>query len=133
MFQQHHSHLIGLGKGPLTANVAISTEKFICKIYGVPEVDTCNKARVKLFCIGRLQEALPPTSDAAKFHIMRSHYQASSSSDRNGMDAPGWSVSTKATLSATYPESLQGDHVIWLYEGVPQSTLQLQEKSHRMH
>ena len=43
----------------------------------MPEVDTCNKARVKLFRIGRTQETLPPTSDTAKFHIMRSHYQAS--------------------------------------------------------
>jgi len=36
-------------KGPLTDHIAISTEKFICKMYGVPEVDTCNKASVKLF------------------------------------------------------------------------------------
>ena len=43
----------------------------------MPEVDSCNKARAKLFRIGRTQETLPPTSDAAKFHIMRSHYQAS--------------------------------------------------------
>ena len=34
----------------------------------MPNVDTCDKARVKLFCIGCAQEALPPTSDAAKFH-----------------------------------------------------------------
>ena len=46
-------------------------------IYGVAEVDTCNKARVKLLCIGRTQETLPSISDAATFHIMRSHYQAS--------------------------------------------------------
>ena len=52
-----------------------SAEKFICKIYGVAEV-TCNKARVKLFCKGFTQENLPPTSDAVKLHIMRSHYQA---------------------------------------------------------
>ena len=75
VFHRHHTDLIG--KGSLTANIAISTEKFICKIYCVPKVDTCNKARVKLYCIGRTQDALPPTSDAAKFHIMRSHYQAS--------------------------------------------------------
>ena len=34
-------------------------------------------SRLKLFCIGRAHETLPPTSDAAKFHIMRAHYQAS--------------------------------------------------------
>ena len=74
MFQQHHADLIG----PFTENLVISTEKFICKMCGVPEVDTCNKARIKLHCIGRAQETLPTiSSDAAKFHIMRAHYQAS--------------------------------------------------------
>lgn len=75
-FKQHHTNLTGLGKGPLTEDIVNSTEKFICKMYGVPEVDTWNKARVKLFCTGCPQETLPPTSDAVKFHIMRSHYQA---------------------------------------------------------
>ena len=73
VFQQHHTALFGLGKGPVTDHIVMSTEKFICKMYGVPEVDTCNKARVKLFCIGRAHESLPPTSDATKFHIMRAH------------------------------------------------------------
>ena len=77
VFKQHHTDLIGIGKGSLAENIATSTEKLICKIYGVPEVDTCNKARVNWFCMGRTQETLPPTSDAAKFHIMRSHHQAS--------------------------------------------------------
>ena len=53
VFKQHHTDLIGLRKGSLIENVATSTEKFICKIYGVPEVDTCNKARVKLFGVSR--------------------------------------------------------------------------------
>ena len=77
VFQRHHTDLIGLGKGPLTDHIVMSTEKFICKMYGVPEVDTCNKARVKLFCIGRAHETLPTASDATKFHIMRAHYQRS--------------------------------------------------------
>jgi len=33
----------------------------------------------------------------------------------------GRSVSATATLSATYLEIWQGDHIMWLYEGVPQS------------
>ena len=34
----------------LTENIATSTEKFICKIYGVPEVDTCkNTGQVVLY------------------------------------------------------------------------------------
>ena len=77
VFKQHHTYLVCIGKGSLTENIATSTDKFICKIYGVPEVDTCNKARVKLFCVGRTQETLPTTSDEATFHIMRSYYQAS--------------------------------------------------------
>jgi len=36
------------------------------------------------------------------------------------MDIPGWSVSATATLSATYPEILQEDHVIWVYDGMLQ-------------
>ena len=73
-FKQHCKDLNGLGTGPLTAAVAKSAEEFVCKIYGVSHVDTCDKARVKLFCEGHSQECLPP--DAVKFNIMRSHYQA---------------------------------------------------------
>ena len=47
------------------------------KYNGVPEDDTYNRARVQLFFINRPQETLSSTSDAAKFHIIRSHYQAS--------------------------------------------------------
>ena len=77
VFQKHHKDLADLGKGYLTENTVVSAAKFICKMYGIPKVDTSNKARVKLFCIGRAQENLPLTSDAAKFYIMRSRYQAS--------------------------------------------------------
>ena len=87
VFKQHHTDLISHGKGSLTENIATSTEKFICRIYGVPEVDTCNKARVKLFCIGRTQETLPPTSDAAKFHIKLTRF------------APRVNIFLKLTLS----------------------------------
>ena len=58
VFQKHHKDLADLGKGYLTENMAASAEKSICKMYGIPEVDTCNKARVKLFCIGWAQENL---------------------------------------------------------------------------
>ena len=37
------------------------------------------------------------------------------------MDASGRSASDTIAFSATYPESLQGDHLMWLYEGVPQA------------
>ena len=77
VFQKHHMDLNDLGKGHLTENTVVSAGKFICKMYGIPEVDTCSKTRVKLSCLGRAQDNLPPTSDAAKFHIMHSHYQVS--------------------------------------------------------
>ena len=41
IFKQHHTDLIGLGKGSLTENIATPIEKFICTIYSMPEVDTC--------------------------------------------------------------------------------------------
>lgn len=77
VFLQHHNDLFGIGKGNLSDNTIKSAEKFICKLYGVPEVQSCDQARVKLFCLARPQESLPPTSDAALSHIKRSHYQAS--------------------------------------------------------
>ena len=83
VFQRNHNDLSNLGKGPITKDTILSAEKFICRLYRVPDADTCDKARVKLFCIGRAQEALPPTSDAAKFHIRRAHYQASISNQAN--------------------------------------------------
>ena len=49
------------------------------------------------------------------------------------MDAPGRSVCDTATLSATYPEILQGDNGTWLYEGVPEPNPQLKEYPHGMH
>ena len=125
--------------------MAASAEKSICKMYDIPEVDTCNKARVMLFCIGWAQENLPPTSDAAKFHIMRSHCQASVWNQahlqhpdlppvtKNGMDALGRSADATAPLPATYPKGLQRDHHLWLYRKLPQPTLQLQENSRGMY
>ncbi len=76
VFQKYHTDLLGLCKGPLTEDMVRSTDTFICKMCGMPGADTRNKARVKLFCIGRAQETLPLSSDAAKFHITRAHYQA---------------------------------------------------------
>ena len=104
-------------------------------MYSVPEVDTRNKARVKLFCIGRTQETLPPTSDAATFHIMRSHYLASVWNQAHSpypVTEMGWMhldgrLVPRLLSLLPIPESLQGDHLMWLYEVVPQPTLQLQE------
>ena len=61
---------LALARILLAENTATATEKFICKIYGVSEVDTCNKARVKLICIGRTQETLPPTACRTIVHAL---------------------------------------------------------------
>ena len=74
---QHHNDLIGLDTGSLTENIDTSTYIFICKIYGVLEVDTCNKARVKFFVSVVNKRLCHQPHISAKFHIMRSHYQAS--------------------------------------------------------
>ena len=47
----------------------------MCKIYNQPDLTNCDEAHAKLVCKCRSPEALPPTSDALKFHIRRAHYQ----------------------------------------------------------
>ena len=105
-------------------------------------VDTCDKARVKLFCEGRSQECLPPTSDAVKFHIMRSHYQATIWNQAHlpypsipPLTDIGWiledgQLKTPASFSSTDTESLSGDHFMFLYKRMPEQTLFLYKVSH---
>lgn len=71
------NHLVkDLGRGELTPTKMKNAEKFVCKLYGVPESNSCDQARVKLFCKFKTQETLPPTTDALQFHIQRAHYQS---------------------------------------------------------
>ena len=74
VFGTHYESLCDLGKAELTSEVIQSAEKFIC-LYNLNDIDKCNKARVVMFCKGRSQESLPPTSDAALLHVKRAHYQ----------------------------------------------------------
>lgn len=53
-----------------------SVEKFICRIYSVTEVESCNEARVMLFSRWRSPEAPPPMSDVVRWHIQRAQHQA---------------------------------------------------------
>ena len=70
-------HLLkDLGRGELTEEVVRDAEKFVCKVYNVSEVNSCNEARVVLFCKCKTQDELPPTTDALHFHIQRAHYQS---------------------------------------------------------
>jgi len=52
VFQEHHENLCQLGRGQLTDDISKSAEKFGCQIYRVPKAETCDEARMKLFCMG---------------------------------------------------------------------------------
>ena len=75
-FTEHHMLLRNLGNGDLDDSTVRSVEKFICRIYSVTDAENCNEARATLFSRCRSPEALPPTSDAARWHIRRAHFQA---------------------------------------------------------
>ena len=49
VFHHHHRNLSHLGNGHITEDIIKSAGKFICQLYGVPEADTCDEARVKLY------------------------------------------------------------------------------------
>ena len=139
VFKQHHTDLIGLGKGSLT-------EKH-CYINREIHLQDVQRARgwyaqqstsqvvlyrsytrdsaTNLRCSNISHHAVPLSSKCLEPSTLAVSW--SSSSDRNGMDASGRSASATVAFSATYPESLQGDHLMWLYEVVPQPTLQLHE------
>ena len=74
VFQTHNQLLTDLGTGDITEGIINDAEKFICRLYKIPDdMDTCDKARVILFSKGCPQETLPPTSDAVRLHIRRAH------------------------------------------------------------
>ena len=75
VFLNDNNLLEGIGKGEQTANKMKEAE-FICKIYKVPKATTCDQARVALFCKCKSTESLPPTSDAIRYHIKRTHFQS---------------------------------------------------------
>lgn len=76
IFTTNNNDLLHLGVDELKQETAQKAEKFICKLYGVPEASSCDEARVKLFSKGKTPQALPPTTDALRFHVQRAHYQA---------------------------------------------------------
>ena len=77
VFLENPLLLKNLGIGELSDETVTDAEKFVCRIYDCPNIDTTNKARSHLFIKSKATESLPPTSDALSFHIKRSHYQAS--------------------------------------------------------
>ncbi|KAG1713911.1 Lactosylceramide 1,3-N-acetyl-beta-D-glucosaminyltransferase [Nymphon striatum] len=76
VFLTDNTLLSCLGIGELTPRVLKDAETFICKVYSVHRITSCDKARVTLFCKCKSQESLPPTSDAVTYHIQRAHYQS---------------------------------------------------------
>ena len=52
-------------------------KSFFCLLYNVPlTVQTADEARCILFPKATTPNALPPTSDALRFHIQRCHFQS---------------------------------------------------------
>ncbi|CAH3018507.1 unnamed protein product [Porites evermanni] len=75
-FAHHQKLLESLGDGNLDDTTVKSVEKFISRVYNAANAEGCNEARAALFSRCRSPEALPPTSDAARWHIARAHFQA---------------------------------------------------------
>ena len=75
-FAHHQKLLESLGDGNLDDTTVKSVEKFISRVYNAANAEGCNEARSALFSRCRSPEALPPTSDAARWHIARAHFQA---------------------------------------------------------
>ena len=78
-FAHHQKLLETLGDRDLDGTTVKSVEKIICRVYNAANAEGCNKARAALFSRCRYPEALPPTSDAARWHIARAHFQANDS------------------------------------------------------
>ena len=74
-FKDHNELLKNLGIGELTDATIKSSEAFICRIYKVHKTDSVDAARHILSCTIGKPEALPPSSNALRFHLMRVHYQ----------------------------------------------------------
>jgi len=72
-----HNHLVkDLGRSStLSKDVSDDAEKFICHIYKSSS-QNCDQARVKLFGKCNAPHSMPPSSDAAQYHIQRANYQS---------------------------------------------------------
>lgn len=75
IFKDYHALLKNVGIGELTEETIKSSETFVCRIYNVHRTDSVDAARHLLFSKMGKPEAVPPTSDALCFHLMRVHYQ----------------------------------------------------------
>ena len=67
--------LLHIGRETLTEETLQRCVLFICNVYNAAQAASADEARVILFQKGVDPEKLPPTSDALKLHIMRTHLQ----------------------------------------------------------
>ena len=74
VFEENFELLLSLGDGDLATETIKCAEVFICKLYKV-SVESVDKVRFPLFAKMGTPEKLPPTTDAFKYHVMRSHFQ----------------------------------------------------------
>ncbi|KAK3917997.1 LexA repressor [Frankliniella fusca] len=75
VYRDHCKLLDGLGVGEARERLVSKSEKFMVLLYKRKE-NTCDEARHILFGKVSSPELLPPTSDAARLHILRATYQA---------------------------------------------------------
>ena len=54
----------------------VKLETFICRLYKDRTASSLNAVRVRTFLTGSKPEDMPPTSDSARFHILRALCQA---------------------------------------------------------
>jgi len=85
---KNHPHLVqGIGRDGELAPI----EQFVCHLYGTPEQQTVDNARLQLFGKGKLGlEMLPPTRDALELHTARANCQANIwlQADQEHIDIP---------------------------------------------
>lgn len=64
------THLLqGLEKAALIEQTIRDAKRFVCRMYGVSETDSCDDIRVIIFCKLKSSEVLPPTTDAESSFI----------------------------------------------------------------
>lgn len=77
VFKVDHELLHNLGVGDLTDEKERSAEIFVCRLYNINKIDSVDEVRHTLSKPPASKpEALPPTSDALHFHLLRVHYQS---------------------------------------------------------
>ena len=111
--------LAGVGRNGTLTDV----ESYVCKLYGITDETSVNKARLRLFTRATVSlEMMPPSEDALKLHLARANHQAKVwlQADKDNIagtpaDSTGWKQEADGSLS-----------VVWMTQPpVPESCLEL--------